>query len=203
MFKRVAQRTVRLRVLVVAAMGLGVFSIGVLPAQAKTWEPPKTVGIVDDSISFISGGAIGARFGHRYSVTLGAVPGATMAYQLPAVEAAAAGDPWAIILELGTNNADDNAPGWKTQFDNEEAAVAGQHCVVFLTVPTEWAQWRWGSTPPSVTPLRPIATSTSWIGATVATPIRRGYCQTACTRHPWAKKLADAEFNAALGDCKT
>jgi len=185
-------------------MGLGVFSIGVLPAQAKTREPPKTVGIVDDSISFISGGAIGARFGHRYSVTLGAVPGATMAYQLPAVEAAAAGDPWAIILELGTNNAYYNAPGWKTQFDNEEAAVAGQHCVVFLTVPTEWGAVAVGLD----TAIR-HATKTyrnfhklDWGN--------RGYSNPSWVLpdgvHPTPlgeKKLADAEFNAALGDCKT
>lgn len=105
-------------------------------------EPPlpgrsrKTVAIVGDSISFISGGALAHEFKRRhFPVEMKATPGVAMATMLPTIETLATTDPWAFIIELGTNDAyGNNAAGWSDAFMNEEEALASQRCVVFITV---------------------------------------------------------------------
>lgn len=93
----------------------------------------KTLAIVGDSITYISGGAISREFKH-YSIHFMAHVGATMAEMFPAVQSLASTSPRAVIIELGTNDAYTNNAGWHDAFVNEENAVVSQRCVVFLTV---------------------------------------------------------------------
>jgi lysophospholipase L1-like esterase len=108
-----------------------------MPAAAAQGGRSRTVDVVGDSITFITGWAIGKEFVH-YTVDVDGVPGSVMAGQLPAVERFAATDPWAMVIELGTNDAYFNVPGWQAAFQNEEDAVAGQRCVIFLTLPAKF-----------------------------------------------------------------
>jgi lysophospholipase L1-like esterase len=117
-----------------AVLVVAVSVLGLVTTQPTQVRSKKTVVFVGDSISYISGGAIGYAFRHGYTVEFEAGVGKTMAEMLPAVKMLASAHPWAFVVELGTNDALYDIPGWKAAFANEENALASQRCVVFITV---------------------------------------------------------------------
>jgi len=118
------------------ALAMALAALGLLvvqtPVQAKVH--PRTVGIVGDSISYISAGTIGLEFEHHFWVEFNAGVGMPMSAMLPALKSLAATKPYALIVELGTNDAYGGNTNWSNDFVNEKNAVLSQRCVVFITV---------------------------------------------------------------------
>jgi hypothetical protein len=118
--------------LITILVSLGLLAVPLAaPASAHTRQ---TVAVVGDSITVFTAADIVRDF-HNYTLEVSGAAGTTMAERLPTVEAFAATNPWAFIVELGTNDALLSVPGWQVAFQNEVNALEGQRCVVLLTLP--------------------------------------------------------------------
>ena len=98
----------------------------------------KRVSIVGDSITFYAGTDESAALGSAYHVDAQAGIGKRIDEMLPAVKRAARSDPFAVVVNLGTNDARQASshPGWRPAFDTMIATLADQHCVLLTTVNT-------------------------------------------------------------------
>jgi hypothetical protein len=98
----------------------------------------KRVSIVGDSITFFAGPDESAALGSAYRVDAHAGIGKRIDEMLPAVRKAARSDPFAVVVNLGTNDARQASshPDWRTAYDQMIATLAGRHCVLLTTVNT-------------------------------------------------------------------
>lgn len=98
----------------------------------------KRVSIVGDSITFFAGSDETAALGPAYHVDTHAGIGKRIDQMLPAVRKAAKADPFAVVINLGTNDARQatSHPDWRTAYDQMIGALADQHCVVLTTINT-------------------------------------------------------------------
>ncbi len=127
-----------------AAAGLATFLVAVLVVAAVAaivvWarSDQKRVSIVGDSITFFAGADETAALGSAYRVEAHAGIGKRIDEMLPAVQKAARSHPFAIVVNLGTNDARQASshPDWQTAFDRMIATLSDQHCVVLTTINT-------------------------------------------------------------------
>jgi hypothetical protein len=110
--------------------------IGVIVLWARSDQ--KRVSIVGDSITFYAGTDETAALGSAYRVDAHGGIGKRIDEMLPAVQRAARSDPFAIVVNLGTNDARQatSHPDWRTAYDRMIASLAGQHCVLLTTIST-------------------------------------------------------------------
>lgn len=105
---------------------------------AWLWEgatPGRTVYVVGDSISALSSSAIVADFtGAGYQATVTAVPGVKLGQAQANITTLAQHQPWAWIIELGTNDSGARNPDWRAPFFAEWDAVSPATCVIYVTV---------------------------------------------------------------------
>jgi lysophospholipase L1-like esterase len=89
---------------------------------------------IGDSITFLSMKNL-ERTLWPYSYTVDGDSGTTMAQRLPTIQQVVATTPpqkW--VIELGTNDMLSGNPNWLADFQNEVGTVAGQRCVILITV---------------------------------------------------------------------
>jgi lysophospholipase L1-like esterase len=98
----------------------------------------KRVSIVGDSITFFAGNDETAALGSNYRVDADAGIGKRIDEMMPAVKHAARSDPFAVVVNLGTNDARQASshPDWRTAYDQMVATLADQHCVLLTTINT-------------------------------------------------------------------
>jgi hypothetical protein len=119
-------------VVVVAA----VLALGGLTAWL--WDaltPGTTVYVVGDSITSLSQASIvSALTTAGYQPTIRATPGVKIGQAQNVVSTLALNQPWAWIIELGTDDAGANDNVWSEPFLAEWSAVSSAPCVVYVTV---------------------------------------------------------------------
>jgi lysophospholipase L1-like esterase len=98
----------------------------------------KRVSIVGDSITFFAGTDESAALGSAYDVDAQAGIGKRIDEMLPAVRRAARSDPFAVVVNLGTNDARQatSHPDWQPAFNEMIATLSGEHCVLLTTINT-------------------------------------------------------------------
>jgi lysophospholipase L1-like esterase len=98
----------------------------------------KRVSIVGDSITFFAGTDETAALGSNYKVDAHGGIGKRIDEMLPAVKKAAGSDPFAVVVNLGTNDARQASshPDWRTAYNQMIASLADQHCVLLTTINT-------------------------------------------------------------------
>ncbi len=98
----------------------------------------KRVSIVGDSITFFAGTDESAALGPAYRVDTHAGIGKRIDQMLPAVRTASKSDPFAVVVNLGTNDARQatSHPDWRTAYDEMIATLADQRCVLLTTINT-------------------------------------------------------------------
>jgi hypothetical protein len=105
---------------------------------AWLWEeftPGPAVYVVGDSITSLSRTAIhGELTGAGYRPTISATPGVKIGQAQTAVTTLAQHQPWAWIIELGTDDAGAKDEVWPTPFLAEWSAVSPATCVIYVTV---------------------------------------------------------------------
>jgi lysophospholipase L1-like esterase len=98
----------------------------------------KRVSIVGDSITFYAGTDETAALGSIYHVDAHAGIGKRIDEMLPAVRKAARTGPFAVVVNLGTNDANQASshPDWRPAFDAMVETLADRHCVLLTTINT-------------------------------------------------------------------
>lgn len=97
------------------------------------------VGIVGDSITWLSQGPIDSDFAN-YSYDVRSYPGATMAQMLPQLQQVMAENPTDVLINAGTNDVHLYATygdGWKASLFYESMVAQPAPCVILTTVLTE------------------------------------------------------------------
>jgi lysophospholipase L1-like esterase len=102
------------------------------------WSSVPTVVVVGDSITYFSGNDISAALGAGYSADIHAGIGRRIDEMLPTLEHAAHAHPFAVVVNLGSNDALQarTHPDWRRGFDRMLALVAPQRCVLITTINT-------------------------------------------------------------------
>lgn len=91
--------------------------------------------VVGDSITALSEASIsGSLTGAGYQATISATPGAKIGQALTNMTTLARNQPWAWVIELGTDDAGANDSSWPQSFLAEWHAISPATCVVYLTV---------------------------------------------------------------------
>jgi lysophospholipase L1-like esterase len=98
-----------------------------------TASPP--VYVVGDSITYLSEATISSDFVHEgYQPTISATPGVKIGQSQAEITTLAQNQPWAWVIELGTNDAGANDTVWPEQFLAEWSAISPASCVVYVSV---------------------------------------------------------------------
>jgi lysophospholipase L1-like esterase len=118
----------------VILVAVGVVAVIVLWARSEQ----KRVSIVGDSITFFAGADETAALGPAYKVDAHAGIGKRIDEMLPAVKKAARSHPYAVVVNLGTNDAREASshPDWRTAYDEMIRTLADQRCVLLTTINT-------------------------------------------------------------------
>lgn len=103
--------------------------------SASASNKPEVV-VVGDSITYLSTPQIEHTLGAEYHVDVQAVPGKRIVQMLPALRTALKGHPFAVIENLGTNDAIQARAGydWKKYWNELIATTRNTHCVVLTTI---------------------------------------------------------------------
>lgn len=105
---------------------------------AWLWEDltaNRTVYVVGDSITYLSEASISSDFSNAgYQADITATPGVKIGQSQANVSALAQNQPFAWIIELGTNDAGAQDSVWPEQFLAEWSAVSPASCVIYVTV---------------------------------------------------------------------
>ena len=124
----------RRRVVLVVACAVA----AVAGLTAWLWEDltaNRTVYVVGDSITYLSEASISSDLAHAgYQANITATPGVKIGQSQANVSALAQNQPWAWIIELGTNDAGAQDSVWPEQFLAEWSAVSPASCVIYVTV---------------------------------------------------------------------
>lgn len=120
--------------LLVAACGV----LAVAGLTAWVWEDltsNQSVYVVGDSITYLSEAPISADLSNAgYQTTISATPGVKIGQSQAEITALAQNQPYAWIIELGTNDAGAQDTVWPQQFLAEWSAVSRASCVLYVTV---------------------------------------------------------------------
>ena len=111
-------------------------AVAVIVLWARSDQKP--VAIVGDSITFYAGTDESAALGSAYRVDVHAGIGKRIDEMLPAVKRAARADPFALVVNLGTNDAcqASSHPQWRPAFNAMIATLADEQCVLLTTINT-------------------------------------------------------------------
>ncbi len=91
--------------------------------------------VVGDSITALSAASISASLTEAgYQATISATPGVKIGQALANVTTLAHNQPWAWVIELGTDDAGAGDATWSQPFLQEWAAISPAACVVYVTV---------------------------------------------------------------------
>ena len=98
----------------------------------------QTVPVVGDSITFFAGRDISAALGDTYHADVHAGIGKRIDQMLPAVQGVMRDHPFAVVVDLGTNDALQarTHPDWRTAFRQMIAALSPAQCVMLTTINT-------------------------------------------------------------------
>jgi hypothetical protein len=115
-----------------------VFAV-VAVAVVRSRDTPKTVGVVGDSITFFAGRDISASLGDGYHADVQSGIGRRIDEMLPELRAVVRRNPYAVLVNLGTNDALEAAshPDWRTGVDDLVAVLAPTRCALLTTVYTD------------------------------------------------------------------
>ncbi len=117
-----------------------VLCAAVLLAALATWlwddlASRPSVYVVGDSITSLSQTSISSVLTEDgYQPTISATPGAKIGQAQANIATLAQDQPWAWIVELGTDDAGARNSSWPQPFLAEWTAIAPAHCVVYVTV---------------------------------------------------------------------
>ena len=102
------------------------------------WSSAPTVVVIGDSITYFSGNDIRAALGAGYDADIEAGIGRRIDEMLPALERAAHAHPFAVVVNLGSNDALQarTHPDWRRGFDRLLALLTSQRCVLLTTINT-------------------------------------------------------------------
>lgn len=103
------------------------------------------VAVVGDSITWMASGDIGAALGPHYAYETEATPGFTIAQgraELQTVLNDPQGAPSIAIINLGTNDAEQQNSNWQTDYNNLISEASPIGCVILTTVNTvtDWGR---------------------------------------------------------------
>jgi hypothetical protein len=112
--------------------------VAIVVAVAVVTPSRPTVEVVGDSITFFAGRDISAVFGHDDHVDVHAGIGRRIDEMLPALQTAVQQQPYAIVVDLGTNDARQaqTHPDWRSGFDRMIQLLLPARCAVVTTVST-------------------------------------------------------------------
>jgi lysophospholipase L1-like esterase len=120
-------------VLVVACAVVAVAGLTAWLWEDLTSQP--VVYVVGDSITYLSESSISSDFSNAgYQANITATPGVKIGQSESNVSTLAQNQPWAWIIELGTNDAGAEDSVWPEQFLAEWSAVSPAECVIYVTV---------------------------------------------------------------------
>ncbi|HWF16226.1 MAG TPA: hypothetical protein VG244_08620 [Acidimicrobiales bacterium] len=106
--------------------------------SAWLWEhlgSQPAVYVVGDSITALSQPSISAALTDTgYQATISATPGVKLGQAQTEVRTLAQHQPWAWIIELGTDDAGASNAAWPQPFLEEWASIAPATCVIYVTV---------------------------------------------------------------------
>jgi lysophospholipase L1-like esterase len=121
---------------VVLVVGCAVLAVAGLTAWL--WEDltsHSAVYVVGDSITYLSEASISADLSNAgYQPQISATPGVKIGQSQAEITALAQSQPWAWIIELGTNDAGAQDTVWPEQFLAEWSVVSSAKCVIYVTV---------------------------------------------------------------------
>jgi hypothetical protein len=117
---------------------VGCVIVAVAGLTAWLWEdlsPNPAVYVVGDSITYLSEPSLSADLSNAgYQPTISATPGVKIGQSQAKISALAQNQPWAWIIELGTNDAGAQDSVWPQQFLAEWSLVSSATCVIYVTV---------------------------------------------------------------------
>jgi hypothetical protein len=117
---------------------VGCALLAVAGLTAWLWEDLTThpsVYVVGDSITYLSEASIFADFSNAgYQANISATPGVKIGQSQANITALAQNQPWAWIIELGTDDAGAHDAVWPEPFLAEWSAVSSANCVIYVTV---------------------------------------------------------------------
>lgn len=121
---------------VVLVVGVAVLAIaGLIAWLLEDLTSNQSVYVVGDSITYLSEAPISADLSNAgYQPTISATPGVKIGQSLGEITALAQNQPYAWIIELGTNDAGARDTVWPQEFLAEWAAVSPAQCVLYVTV---------------------------------------------------------------------
>lgn len=132
--RRGVLRARRRRVVLVVACAV----LAVAGLTAWLWEDltsNQSVYVVGDSITYLSEAPISADLSNAgYQPTISATPGVKIGQSQNEITALAQNQPYAWIIELGTNDAGARDTVWPEQFLAEWSAISPASCVVYVTI---------------------------------------------------------------------
>jgi hypothetical protein len=108
----------------------------VLTASCSTSDDGRPVAVVGDSITILATPALEQAFGHSYQAQVDAINGKRIDQMLPALRAAVAAGPFAVVENLGSNDSIEGGAhsDWQRSWDKLVKATAHVSCVVLTTV---------------------------------------------------------------------
>jgi lysophospholipase L1-like esterase len=105
---------------------------------AWLWEDltsNRAVYVVGDSITYLSQPSIAADLSNSgYQPTISATPGVKIGQSQAEITTLAQNQPWAWVVELGTNDAGEHDTVWPQQFLAEWSLISRASCVVYVSV---------------------------------------------------------------------
>jgi len=118
--------------------GVAVLAVLLIIVAALARGSTPTVPVVGDSITFFSGTDITAALANNYHADVHSGIGKRIDQLLPTLQAAVGHHPFAVIVNLGTNDAlqAQTHPDWRSGFERMIAILAPVQCVVLTTIST-------------------------------------------------------------------
>jgi lysophospholipase L1-like esterase len=128
----------RLVLIALAGAALVIATVVVKTAADKDTGSSTVVAVVGDSITFIARHEISTALKGRYHPVIHAEIGQRIDQMLPTLGSVLRTDPFAVIVDLGTNDVlqGKTHPDWRTGFTRMVAALTPARCVVLTTVST-------------------------------------------------------------------
>ncbi|MCU1467769.1 MAG: putative acyltransferase [Actinomycetia bacterium] len=104
--------------------------------RIRGWSSKPTVAVVGDSITLFSGTDISTALGNGYDADIHAGIGRRIDEMLPTLEAVARAHPFAVAINLGSNDALQarTHPDWRTGVDRMLALLTPGRCVLLTTI---------------------------------------------------------------------
>jgi hypothetical protein len=119
---------------ILALLAVVVTFVGILAHKSST----PTVAVVGDSITFFAGRDVTAALGTKYDADVHSGIGKRIDEMLPTLQAAVRNHPFAVVVNLGTNDARQaqTHPDWRSGFERMTALLTQARCVLVTTINT-------------------------------------------------------------------